>query len=228
MINMANVNVNEKDAARQEAIQQTVSKTDEFFKENKKTLWAIAIAIVVIALAILGYQKFIYQPKCAEAMQQCYPAEMNFQAGEYELALNGDGNVLGFADIIDNYGTKAGKSVYLAAGACEYQLGNFEQAIEYLKKYNVKDPILGARALSCMGDAYVGLENYEEAVKCFNAAADKSDNIYAAAYLQKAGVAYEALGKKAEALKCYKTISDKYPQSIEAYDIDKYISRVEE
>ena len=228
MINMANVNVNEKDAARQEAIQQTVSKTDEFFKKNKKALWAIAIAVIVIALAILGYQKFIYQPKCAEAMQQCYPAEMNFQAGEYELALNGDGNVLGFADIIDNYGTKAGKSVYLAAGACEYQLGNFEQAISYLKKYNVKDPILGARALSCMGDAYVGLENYEEAVKCFNAAADKSDNIYAAAYLQKAGVAYEALGKKAEALKCYKTISDKYPQSVEAYDIDKYISRVEE
>lgn len=225
---MATKKVNEKDAARQEAIQQTVSKTDEFFKENKKTLWAIAIAIVVIALAILGYQKFIYQPKCAEAMQQCYPAEMNFQAGEYELALNGDGNVLGFADIISDYGTKAGKAVYMYAGVCEYQLGNFENAVNYLKKYSGKDPILAARAKSCLGDAYVGLENYDAAVKCFEDAAAEADNVFAAAYLLKAGQVYEALDKKAEALKCYEIIKDKYPQSIEAYDIDKYITRVEE
>ena len=59
-------------------------------------------AVVVVWLAILGYQKFIYQPKCAEAQEQAFPAEANFQKGEYELALNGDGNVLGFAEIIDN------------------------------------------------------------------------------------------------------------------------------
>ena len=35
-------------------------------------------------------------------------------------------------------------------------------------------------------------------------------------------------GKNAEALACYKTILDKYPQSIEAYDIDRYIAEVSE
>lgn len=226
---MAKLKENEKAAVSQEALQQTVStKTDEFFKKNKKLLWGIVIAVVVIALAILGYQKFIYQPKCAEAMQQTYPAEMNFQAGEYELALNGDGNVLGFAEIIKEYGSKAGKAVYLYAGVCEYQLGNFDAALDYLNKYDGKEPILAARAEACKGDAYVGLEKYQEAIKCFENAAAKADNIFAAGYLFKAGIAYEELGNKAEALRCYKAIEDKYPQSIEAYDIDKYISRVEE
>ena len=226
---MAKLNENEKAAVSQEALQQSVSsKTDEFFKENGKLLWGIVIAVAVIALAILGYQKFIYQPKCAEAMQQTYPAEMNFQAGEYELALNGDGNVLGFAEIIKEYGNKAGNAVYMYAGVCEYQLGNFQDAIDYLGKYSGKEPILAARAEACKGDAYVGLGNYEQAIKCFEAAAAKADNIFAAAYIFKAGIAYEELGNKAEALRCYKEIEDKYPQSIEAYDIDKYISRVEE
>lgn len=226
---MANVKVNEKAAVSQEALQQTVSsKTEEFFKQNRKLLWGIVIAVVVIALAILGYQKFIYQPRCAEAMQQTYPAEMNFQAGEYELALNGDGNVLGFAEIIKEYGNKAGNAVYMYAGACEYQLGNFQEAIDYLNNYKGKESILAARAEACKGDAYVGLGNYDQAIKCFEAAVAKADNIFAAGYLFKAGIAYEELGNKAEALRCYREIEDKYPQSIEAYDIGKYISRVEE
>ena len=35
------------------------------------------------------------------------------------------------------------------------------------------------------------------------------------------------MGNKDKALECYKTIKDKYPQSMEGYDIDKYITRAE-
>ena len=161
-------------------------------------------------------------------MQQCYPAEMSFQAGEYELALNGDGNNLGFADIIADYGSKAGKAVYLYAGICELQLGNNEEALSYLKKYNGKEPVLAARAKSCEGDAYVALGDYEAAVRSYKAAVNTADNVFAAGYLLKEGSALEALGRKEEALACYKTIEDKYPQSLEAYDIAKYIAGVAE
>lgn len=222
------VKPNEKEALRRENIEQTVSATEKFFNENKKTLWGAVIAVVVIGLGVLAYSKFVYQPRCAEAMQQMFPAEANFQAGEFELALNGDGNVFGFADVIKEYGAKAGKSVYFYAGICEYQLGNYEDALSYLNKYNGKDPILAARAEACKGDAYVALENYEAAASAFAKAAGVSDNVFAAAYLFKEGLVYEQLGDKAAALDLYKTIKDKYPQSVEAYDIDKYIARVAE
>ena len=118
--------------------------------------------------------------------------------------------------------------MYLYAGVCELQLGNFESALGYLSKYNGKEPILQARAKACEGDAHVGLGNYAKAASCFEAAAAVAENVFAASYLLKAGIAYEALGDKASALKSYNTIKDKYPQSIEAYDINKYIARVAE
>ena len=50
--------------------------------------------------------------------------------------------------------------------------------------------------------------------------------MFAAEYLLKAAVACEEVGDKGKALKLYETIKDKYPQSIEGYDIDKYINRI--
>ncbi|MCQ2143588.1 MAG: tetratricopeptide repeat protein, partial [Bacteroidales bacterium] len=197
-------------------------------KENKKTITYAAAAVVVVALAIFLYVKFGYAPKVAEALETAYPAEAQFQAGNFETALNGDGSsVIGFADIIDEYGTKAGKAVYFYAGVCEYQLGNFEDAITYLKKYNGKDAILAGRALACTGDAYVSLEDYETALGYYVKAAKKSNNSFSAAYLLKAGEVCEALGRNDEALSYYKEIKNEYAGSYEAYEIDKYISRME-
>ena len=217
----------EKEQERQEKVDETVSKTDQFFRENKKTIYGVLIALVVIALAFVAYQKFYAQPKSEEATTQMIPAELNFRNGEFELALNGDGNVLGFAQIISDFGAKGGKDVYFYAGICELQLGNYQEAINYLKKYKGKDAILSARATACIGDAYVGLEKYSEAVSCFEKAAATADNVFAAGYLLKAGVTCEELGDNAKALTFYKKIKDQYPQSTEGYDIDKYITRIE-
>ena len=54
-----------------------------------------------------------------------------------------------------------------------------------------------------------------------------ADNIYAAGYLLKAGVTAEKLGQDAKALGFYKQIKDQYPTSMEGYDVDKYIGRIE-
>ena len=210
-----------------EAIVNAVSKTEQFIRDKKGLLYGILIAIVAIIIIYLGYAKLINEPKKAEAMSQMYPAEEVFRSGDYETALNGDGNILGFAQIIDNYGKKAGKAVYLYAGICELQNGNYQQAISYLQKYNGKEPILKSRAFSCIGDAYVGLGDYANAVNYFERAAKHIDNIYAAEYWLKAGVTYEEVGSSAKALECYSTVKEKYPASIEGYDIDKYISRIE-
>lgn len=225
---MANKSTNKQEEVRNENIAATVSATEQFYNENKKTIWIALAAVVVIIIAILAYSKFVYQPKCAEAMEQMYPAELAFQTGEWDLALNGDGNNLGFAEIIDSYGKKGGKAVYLYAGVCELRLGNCGEALGYLKKYKGTDSILAARAIACQGDAYVGLDDNKAAAACFEKAAKVVDNVFAAEYLLKAGVTYEALGQNDKALACYKIIKDKYPQSIEGYDIDKYIARVAE
>ena len=210
-----------------EAVVEAVSKTEKFFNENGKLLSGILAGLVVLAaVAFCGY-KFAYQPAVEEAQGQMAIAEANFRASDYEVALNGDGNALGFAQIIDEYGTKAGQAVFFYAGVCELQLGNWESAIDYLKSYNGKDVILKARAIACIGDAYVGLENYAKALTYFEKAAAVVENMYAAGYLLKAGIVAEKLGENQKALGFYETIKNKYPQSMEGYDIDKYIGRIE-
>ena len=210
-----------------EAVVEAVSKTEKFFNENGKAMTWILVALLVVAAGVFCWNKFVYKPAVEEASAQMIAAVANFEAADYELALNGDGNALGFAQIIDEYGAKAGKAVYMYAGVCELQLGNWQLAIDNLKKYNGKDAILLARATACIGDAYVGLEDYETALSYFEKAAGIADNMYAAGYLLKAGVTAEKLGQNEKALGFYETIKDKYPQSMEGYDIDKYIGRIQ-
>ncbi len=212
---------------RQQNVAEAVSKTELFFQKNGKIIYGCVAAVLLIALAILAYNRFILQPKKAEAQKEMFKAEQKFAAGDFELALNGDDNNMGFEEIIDTYGTKAGESVYLYAGACALQLGEFDKAIKYFKKYDGEDKILLSRAQAGIGDAYVGLEDYKNALAAYEKAAATADNMFAAGYLLKAGQVAEELGDKDKALACYKKIKDQYPQAVEASDIDKYITRIE-
>ncbi len=224
---MANQTLKDQERLHDEQVAEKVSSVENFFNENKKIIWSVLGVIVVVGLGVLCYHKFYAQPQKAEAAEQMFPAEANFRAQNYDVALNGDGNVLGFSQIIDQYGSHAGAAAFFYAGVCELQLGNYEEAVSYLSKYNGKDAILKAKALGAKGDAYEGLENYKEAVACYEKAANTVDDMFAASYLLKAGIACEELGDSAKALTFYKKIKDQYQQSMEGYDIDKYISRIE-
>ena len=140
---------------------------------------------------------------------------------------NGDGNILGFNDIIANYGNKAGKSAYLYAGLSNLHLGNNEEAVALLRKYKVKDKIMQGRALCALGDAYSNLKDYANALASYKKAAALDENPLAAGYLLKAALVCEETGDMAGALNLYKEIETKYPQTLEGSDIQKYISRIE-
>jgi len=209
-----------------EQVVNTVSGLEAFFKKNSKIIeWAI-IAILAIVCVFLAVNKWYLTPAKAEAKGQMFNAEELFRAGDFETALNGDGNILGFAQVADQYGSKAGKVVYFYEGICNLQLGNNEEAISCLKKYSPKDKIMKARAICAIGDAEANLGNLDAALSQYKKAAAVEDNVLAAGYLLKAGIVAEKLGKKQEALGFYQTIKDKYPQSMEGYTIDKYIARL--
>lgn len=208
-------------------VSEALSKTEKFFETYKNHIIYGSAAVIAIVAAVLLYHNFVTLPAQQEAMAQTFTAEQYFRNGDFEKALNGDGNALGFNQIISDYGTKSGEAVYFYAGICNLQLGNYDEAISNLKKYNGKDEILSARALACIGDAYAAMNNLESALSSYKSAAAASDNVLAANYLLKAGIICEEMGKPAEALKLYEEIKTKYSQSPEGYEINKYISRIQ-
>lgn len=221
---MSQVNKKEENA---EAVVNAVSKTDEFFNNNKKLLIGILTAVIVIAAGSYCFYKFYWQAAVEEAKSQVVAAEKNFNSENWDAALNGDGDNLGFVQIIDQYGRKGGDAVYFYAGVCELKLKNYEDAITYLDSYKGGDDFLAPRAIACKGDAYVGLQEYGKAVECFEKAAAKKDNVFAAGYLMKAAAVCEKTGDIEKALTLYKKVKDQYPNAIESREIDKYISRIE-
>lgn len=217
---------NTKSNESEKKVGEAIVETEQFFSKYKKAIIYTISAIVAVFVIILLYKQLILIPRQNEAVDQTYTAERYFRTNDFEKALDGDGNALGFARIIDEYGRRAGEAVYFYAGVCQLQLGNYNEAIEYLGKYKGKNPIIKARSIACIGDAYVGLKNYDLAISNFLQAAKIADNIFAANYLMKAGLAYEEIGDKDNALKMYEEIELKYPQSPEGYEINKYITRI--
>ena len=103
---------------RQQNIAEAVSKSELFFQKYGKIVYGCVAAVLLIALAVLAYNRFILQPGKEKAQAEMFKAEQKFAQGNFELALNGDDNTMGFEEIIDTYGSKAGEAVYLYAGAC--------------------------------------------------------------------------------------------------------------
>ncbi len=221
-----NKNQNQDDSLRN--VEVALTKTEQFIENHLKlVLYAIG-GIVVVILGFLGYHKFISSPNEKEAQQQIFAAQNYFSVDSFDLAINGDGNALGFLDIIDNYGsTSAGNLAKYYTGISYLHLGDYNKAIDYLKKFKTDDMIVGPLAKSAIGDAYVELREYKKAESAYEAALALSENEFTApAIKNKLALIYEELGKKEKAIAEYKEIMEKYPKSSEVQIAEKSIARL--
>ncbi len=210
-----------------ENVEHTLTQTEQFLEQNyKPLLYVLAGAVVLVGLFWL--LRMYTSKQNNEALSQMYMAEQYFSEDSLNLALNGDGNNLGFIDIAKDYkATKSGKLANFYAGACMMHLGQFEEAVDYLNKYSLKDEVLAPQAKGLIGDAKVELGDPAEGIKYYLEAADMAENsFHSPIYLMKAGMLYESEGNFVEALKLYERIQDKYAESNEGRSIDKYIARV--
>jgi len=208
-------------------VEQTLSKTEHFLEENYKSL-LIGLGVVVAIVGLGWVGKLYLNNRNDEAQSQMYQAERYLEMDSLKLALNGDGNYLGFLDIAKDYKfTNAGNLANYSAGICYLHLGNYQDAIDYLGKYSKKDKVLGSLAIGAQGDAYVELGDLEKGILDYLEAADYAKNSFnTPLFLMKAGELYELSGKYTEALKVYERIETEYPESTEGTTIDKYIARV--
>lgn len=209
------------------SVEETLSRTEQLLEENYKVLLtALGVIVVLVGLGWLG--KLYLNKRNDEAQSQMFQAERYLQLDSIKLALNGDGNYLGFLDIAREYKfTNSGNLAKYSAGICYLHLGKYNEAIDYLNKYSKKDKVIASLAIGATGDAYVELGNVDKGLSKYIEAADYADNSFnTPLFLMKAGELYELKGKFAEALKLYEKIENKYPESTEGSSIEKYIARV--
>lgn len=210
-----------------ENVEVALGKTEQFIEENQKLLTIIVLALVVIVGGYYAYMKMHMQPLEKEAQKESYTAQVYFERDDYQMALDGDGVHPGFLEIMDQFGqTKTGKLSRYYAGISYLHLGDFENAIEYLKKFKTKNPELSAISAGAIGDSYLELGDKEEALKWYTKAVSYKNNLTAPFYLLKQGLLFEQNGQNMNALEAFQSIKNDYKNSNEARQIDKYITRV--
>lgn len=214
--------------------ERVVAGAQQFWSKNSK---AIAIVLAVIVLLVGGYfayNSFYKGPQELKAAEAIWKAEEYFRNDSIKLALNGDGINQGFLKVISRYGgTKTGNRAKFYAGACYLQLGDFNNAIKYLKDFSTDEIVAEMRTNGLLGDAYAEQGKKEEAIPYYKKAGTllPEDQVNSPEYLFRAAMLLQDLGKTQEAIELLRQIKNEYPRSVmpEAQggqDIDKYLGKL--
>ncbi len=219
----------EKQDENLENVQEALSASGQWIEKNQNALmWCLTI-IVVVVCGFIALNNYVWKPKAAAAQEETAKAVVYFSQSQWEQALNGDeADCIGFAEIADKYSHyQAGELAALYAGICNYKLGNYEEAAEYLQKFDADDLNIDPAAHVLLGDAYVQLDELGKALKAYDHAIESKNVLIAPLALKKQGIIYLEQGDKKAAKKAFEAIRDNYAQSAEAQDIDKYIAVAE-
>lgn len=211
-----------------EALAQQISRTEEFVEKNRT---AVMIFVGILALGLVGFMfsKYYLDNKNSDAQRDLYQAVYYYEADSLGKALNGDGNNYGFLEIIEEYKyTKAANLANFYAGATYLKLADHENAIRYLKEFGASDYLVQGRAYALIGDAYMELKEYQNAVDAYVKAADYYPNKqFSPTYLMKAAVANERLNNYEAAIGNYQTILDEFFGATEYQEAKKHKARLE-
>lgn len=208
-------------------IGELYTKSELFFERNKTPVIIAVVAVLVIVGGLFGYRKFISEPRAKEAQEMIWKAQYYFEIDSLDLALNGDGNFLGFASVADQYGsTSTGNLAKFYMAVIYHQKGEYETALQYYKEADLGDDVLRVMATGNQGDALVELGKPAEAATQFMKAADLVKSDYTTPmFLMKAGIVYQQQNDWKNAAKCFGRIVSDFPGSPDANTAKKYAAR---
>lgn len=230
------VQIDEKDSTTAgvfSKLDEGASRTEEWVARNQKYIIGLLVAVGLVTIGYVLYQKFIVEPKENEAAEEMFTAQQNFQKAVdgassdslFNLALNGSEGKFGFVKIAEEYsGTDAANLAHYYAGISFLNTGKYTEAIEHLEKFKSDDVMLSTLAQGAIGDAFAQKNQMKEALEYYLKAAGMNENEFTSPrFLLKAGQAELALNMKADALKHFTEIKEKYEATPEAQNIDALI-----
>ncbi|MBP3943453.1 tetratricopeptide repeat protein [Sphingobacteriaceae bacterium WQ 2009] len=202
-----------------------------FLEENQKSIAFIIGAIIVLIVLYFGYQKLYLSPRAEKAADEMYKAEELASIDSLAArAINGDGQVIGFKEIAEEYSnTKSANIANAYLGGLYLRQGKYDEAAKALEKYSTTgSEILDPLVIGLTGDAYSELKDYKKAASFYKQAADKSSNSYTTPlFLKKLGLVYEAQNEFKQAEEAYTKIKSDFPESQEAQLIEGLIARAQ-
>lgn len=207
-------------------VEEIKYQTTNIIEKNQKVIITV-IAIFAIAIGgFFAYKYFIQAPKERDASAAIFHAEKYFGVDSFQLALDGDGINPGFLKICSEYsGTKIGNTAHYYAALCYLNLGNPQEALNYLDKFDGKGTEFAQTKLGLTASAYYELGDAAKALEYYQKAIAFGSTIYTPQYLRAASILLFKNGNTEEAIKYEKRIKSEFTSSLEFRDADRYLAQ---
>ena len=207
-----------------------IAKAKDFWAKYSKVILIAGTTLIVLVGGFFIYKNFFQNPKEEKAADAMFKAEDYYRMDSVRLALNGDGQYVGFLKIMDKYsGTDAANLASFYAGSCYLKLDDNVNAIKFLKKFSTDAKQIQQRAYKLLGDAYADQGNAAEALSYYKKAArhfEKDDANSAEALFLAAYLADRVLKNQKEAIDLYKELKEKFPRTTQGIEADTYLAQL--
>ncbi len=208
---------------------KTLAAGGSFVEKNKKAIMYCTCTVLVVIIAVVLAVQYYIKPRNLEAAESMAVAEQLFRTGDYEKALNGQGQNAGFLQIMDEVAcTPSANLARLYAGLSYAHLGKYQEAVEYLEDYSdCGDEMISNAAMGALGNCYAELGQTDKAAATLVKAAERADNnTLSPIYYIQAGQLFESLKQNDKAKECYEKVKKNYPGSPQAQEIEKFIEHL--
>ncbi|MCO5239138.1 MAG: tetratricopeptide repeat protein [Chitinophagaceae bacterium] len=201
-----------------------------FWEKNNKRIVIVLGAIILLSGGYFAY-KYLYKlPEAKQGVEAIAKAQQYFAQDSMQLALNGDGRNAGFLKVISKYGgTPSGNLAKLYAGEAYLQLGDYNNALKYLKDFDARGSVqTQALVYGLMGDALSELKKNEEALENYKKASTtfEQNEALSSEYLFRAASLYEVMGRNKEAIELFQQLKEKFPRTERGFSAEKYLGKL--
>lgn len=225
---MATKKINpKKEILQQDSIFLFWERTQRFIQENIRQMGAVGLVILVI-LGGVGIWTFKGSKAEEQAAALLYSA-MKIYNGETDTtpgdtatqspgAVDYNQALEKFKEVNSQFpDQEAGLSSLFYVGSCNFNLGNYEDAITNYKDFLVKigndNNILRSFAYEGLGYAYEEKGEYNKALEWFAKQKNEKDSALNMLSLINLARCYEEAGDKQQSCKAYREFVDTYPTS---------------
>ncbi len=194
---------------------------------NRRVFTGAAIGVLLVIAGIFGFN-YIQGERDAQAQEFLGAIILEYERGDYRIALDGSGETLGLLDIIDRYGsTPAGNTARFYAGNALFELEEYDQALAQFEDFNASDDFLGASATAGRAAIHEMQGDFSIAADLFKRAAEMDDNeVQSPYYLRSAARAYVEAGELDVAEEVILEAKEDYPETDLADEFDYMLGLV--
>ncbi|MDI6801401.1 MAG: tetratricopeptide repeat protein [Thermodesulfovibrionales bacterium] len=206
----------EKKAAGEKELKDTVGDIKEKLKQRQRILTYAAGIFIVLVTLVIGFSVYFTtnKSKALESELEGY----RLYHGEYEAkAISPSDRYKKSLEMFNKaYSYKKKPYLLLYMANCNYELGNYDEAIKTLQRLNSQSssPQLISLSYYKMATAYLKKDKKDDAVKALNNLYAVKDSPLKDIALMEMGKILESEGKPGEAKNKYKELMEKFPKSV--------------